>query len=101
MSASFIHADIFFFISTIALVLITAGIVWALVYVVRILKNVRDISDRAKAEWEEIVQDAEKLRGVLREEGTKWRHVIGLVRTFFVRDAVKKQKTKKQDIIKE
>ena len=100
MQASFIHADIFFFISTIALVLIAAGIVWALVYVIRILKNVSDISDKAKAEWTGIVEDAQKLRGVLREEGMKWRHVIGLVRAFFTREsatAAKKQKAKKAE----
>lgn len=91
-TSSFIHADIFFFVSTVALVLITAALIWALVYVIGILKNVRDITDRAKAEWSDIVVDVRKLRAALRDEGVKWKHVVDLVRNFFVRDSVKKTK---------
>lgn len=98
--ASLIHADIFFFISTIALVLIAAGIIWALVYIIGILRNVRDMSDRAQAEWSEIVADSQKLRGALRDEGMKWKHVVDLVRTFFVRDAAKKKAKKPETINK-
>jgi|SRR5581483_340811 len=92
---SLIHADIFFFISTIALLIISAGIITALVFIVGILKNVRDMTDRAKAEWGEIVVDVRKLRAALRDEGVKWKHVVDLVRNFFVRDSVKKVKVKK------
>lgn len=101
MSTSFIHADIFFFVSTIALMAIAAGIIWALVYVIGILKNVRDVTDRAKVEWGEIILDARKLRAALRDEGVKWKHVVDLVRTFFVRDTMKKTKVKKSENIKE
>ncbi|HEU5114674.1 MAG TPA: hypothetical protein VFT82_02825 [Candidatus Paceibacterota bacterium] len=89
--ASLIHADIFFFISTIALVLITAGIVTASVYVIAILRNVRDMTDKGKEEWSEIVSDSKKLRFALRDEGVKWKHVVDLARNFFVRDSVKRK----------
>jgi hypothetical protein len=97
MSSSFIHADIFFFISTISLIIITAGFVLVFVYVLGILRNVRDITDRAKAEWSEIVIDIRKLRIALRDEGVKWKHVVDLVRNFFVRQPAKKIK---KDVIK-
>ncbi len=93
-NTSFIHADIFFFVSTIALVTIAAAIVVALVFLIGILKNLRDITDKGKAEWGEILADIQKLRASLRDEGVKWKHVVDLVRTFFVRDAVKKTKAK-------
>ncbi len=95
-SASFIHADIFFFIATIALVLISVAVIIAFVYAIAILKNVREITDKTKAEWSAIVDDSRKLRGVLRDEGLKWKHIAGLIRTFFVRGPIKKmQKTQK------
>ncbi len=83
MSPSFIHADVFFFVSTIALVIFIVGMVIAYVYAIGVIKNVRDITDKAKAEWDEIVSDSQRLRGALRDEGMKWKHVIGLIRTFF------------------
>ncbi|HVU06744.1 MAG TPA: hypothetical protein VHE10_03085 [Candidatus Paceibacterota bacterium] len=88
--SSLIHADIFFFISTIALVLISIGICITLVYVIAILKNVREMTDKGKEEWDEIVSDSKKLRLALRDEGMKWKHVVDLVRTFFVRDSEKR-----------
>jgi len=89
---SFIHADIFFFISTIALVLISIGIVVVLVYVIKILRNVGEISDKIKTESGEIVADLKKLRASLRDEGVKWKHVTDLIRTFFMRKSKKAKK---------
>lgn len=96
MSQSFIHADVFFFVSTIALVVFMIGTVISFVYAIGILRNVRQITDRAKAEWDDIIADSQKLRGALRDEGMKWKHVIGLVRTFFVRSNDKKIKNVKK-----
>lgn len=86
---SFIHADIFFFISTIAVVLVSIGAIVALFYVIRILRDVREVSDKVKEESGEIMGDLKKLRANLRDEGVKWKHVVGLARTFFVRKGTK------------
>ena len=90
---SLIHADIFFFISTIALILISIGIVVVLVYVIKILRNVGEVTDKIKAESGEIVADLKKLRASLRDEGIKWKHVADLIRTFFMRKGRKAKKT--------
>ena len=89
---SLIHADIFFFISTIALVLISIGIIVAIVYVIKILKNVREVTDKIKDESSEIVADLKKLRASLRDEGVKWKHVADLARSFFMRKGRKVKK---------
>ncbi len=89
---SLIHADIFFFISTIALVLISIAVVIALVYLIRILRNVGEVTDKIKTESTEIVGDLKKLRANLRDEGVKWKHVADLVRVFFMRKATKVKK---------
>ncbi len=93
---SLIHADIFFFISTIALVLIAILAIIVLCYSIKILRNVGEISDKIKAESAEFVADLKKLRANLRDEGVKWKHVIDLVRNFFVKKGEKivKKRTK-------
>ena len=52
-----VHADIFFFISTIALSLISIVLIIALIYVVVILDDIRKLSDRMRKEGEEILDD--------------------------------------------
>ncbi len=89
---SLIHADIFFFISTIALVAISIGVCIVLYYVWGIAKNVRDISDKVAEESDEIIADVRRLRLSLHDEGVKWGHVLSLVRAFFVRKEKKVRK---------
>jgi len=52
-----IHADIFFFVSTIALIFISLGIIVALIYIIKILRNVSDVSSKVKDESTEILSD--------------------------------------------
>lgn len=82
-SESLIHADIFFFVSTVALVVLSIGFGIALFYVIRIVRGAGEITEKIKAESGEIVADSRRLRAALRDEGVKWGHVIGLVRGFF------------------
>jgi hypothetical protein len=91
---SLIHADVFFFISTIALVIISAGLGVAIFYLIKILRNVREFSDKAKEEGFEMLSDLKKLRAGLRDEGIKWKHVATLVRSFFGRKAEKIDKVR-------
>lgn len=43
-----LHADVFFFITSVAVILITTMLVICLIYFVQILKNLRDISNTFK-----------------------------------------------------
>jgi hypothetical protein len=63
-----IHADIFFFITTIAVILVTLVSVIVLVYIVIILKDVRELSRTIKKEGEEIIQDVHVFREEIKEE---------------------------------
>lgn len=80
---SLIHADIFFFISTIALILITAGIVISSVYIIRTLSDVRHIMARWKEENEHLVRDVRDLRMAVRGEGVKWKFIADKIASFF------------------
>jgi uncharacterized protein YoxC len=80
-----IHADIFFFISTIALVIISIGIVISLVYVIRILRNVSEVSDKVKEESTEILSDVKELRGTIKKEGFKMKHAVKFMKGLFTK----------------
>jgi hypothetical protein len=86
-----IHADIFFFISTIALVLISIGIIIALVYLIRILRNVSDVSDKVKEESTEILSDIKELRTDIKKEGFR----MSYVSRFFAKLFGKRSRSKK------
>lgn len=96
---SLIHADAFFFISTVALVVLSIGAAVALYYLIKILRNARDVSDRIKAESSEIAADIRKLRAVMKEEGVKWKTIAQMIRSFFMRDTKKRavRKAEKAD----
>ncbi len=68
---SFVKADIFFLITSFAV--IVGGICIAIisVYLIRILKDVKAITKEAKKEVEKIVSDVDELRIDLKEEGDK------------------------------
>ncbi|MBX4197880.1 hypothetical protein KW782_00930 [Candidatus Parcubacteria bacterium] len=80
-----IHADIFFFITTIAVVLISIGIIVAIVYIIKILRTVSHVSDKVKEESEEILLDLKHLRGNVKSQGFRWSYVKQFIRSIFKR----------------
>lgn len=86
-----IHADIFFFVSTIALIFISIGIAIALVYVIKILRNVSDVSDKVKDESTEILADIKELRGDIKKEGFRLHYVSNFFARLFGRRAKSKK----------
>ena len=71
MEASFIHADIFFFITSIVVVI--GGILLCIggFYVLRILKNAAALSDTVRREGDNLAEDFSDLREVYVGEGKK------------------------------
>lgn len=65
------QADIFFFITAVATVALSILVGIAVVYLIRILRNVRDISDTAKKEADLLAKDVDDLRGDLRSRGRR------------------------------
>ncbi len=92
-----IHADIFFYITTIV-VLILAFLVSILIFfLIKTFKHVSDIAERVKQESTHIIDDVSELREKIKEEGTKMASVnkvmkgVLIGKTIF--DAFKKGKT--------
>jgi len=66
---SLIQANIFFFITSVAVILITALVVVLLIYLVLIIKDFRGVSHKIKQETELIAMDIDSARAHIREEG--------------------------------
>ena len=80
-----IHADIFFFITSIAVIVLTAALVVVLIYLAQFLRNARDISRTGKKESEDIAADISTLRVRAKQEGLKWRFFTDFFSKFFRR----------------
>jgi len=78
-----IHADIFFFISSIATVIIAIGLIIALIFVIMILKNLHQLSETVKTEAGHIAEDLDNLR--TRAHGFSWTIAFQLFRKFFIK----------------
>lgn len=57
-----LKADIFFFVTTIAVVVLSVLMAFALYYLVQILRRVRDIAELARTEADQLKDDFEDLR---------------------------------------
>ncbi len=77
-----VHADIFFFITSVAVVLLTVGVLVVLYYVVGIVRDLRAIVAKVRKAGEEVEQDFEALRANLHSEGAKGKALVDLVLGF-------------------
>jgi hypothetical protein len=64
-----LQADIFFFITSVATVAVSIVFVIALVYTVRILRDVKDISGTVKHESDLVAKDLGELRNDIKSKG--------------------------------
>lgn len=67
METSILKADIFFVITSISVALVSIALTVALVYLIRILQDIKVLSGKAKDEGEKIIDDVR----LLREEGER------------------------------
>ncbi len=64
-----IHADIFFFVSTICFVILTGLLIIVLVHLIGILRRIKKISDTIGDKMDDISDDAKKFIRDIRESG--------------------------------
>ena len=96
-----IHADIFFFITAVAVVLLTAIFAVVLVYVVFIMRDVRAIVARMRRASESLESDFNALRNEVKQEGYKARALVDIVLGFISRKLTKVVRQKKGKEAKE
>jgi len=81
----FLKQDVFFFVTTAFVVLLTAVLLVAAFYVIRILRDVRSISDTAKTETKALAQDISELRSNVKSEGAKLKHLAKFFSSIYKR----------------
>lgn len=83
--SDFLKMDIFFVVSTVAIVLVATLALVALFYVIRILRTADKIGAEIADEASLIRADIRDARAGVRAEGFKWKHVSTFGRKLFTR----------------
>lgn len=81
----FYKQDVFFFVTTIAVVVLTLVAVTALIFLIKILKDISYISKKAKEETGYLAEDLKELRNNVKTQGFKLRHLFGFFSSFYKR----------------
>ncbi len=79
-----LQTNVFFVITSISVVILTLFTCVAMWYIIRILRNIRDVTSRIKRGSDLLAEDAQALRSFMREG------IIGTIKRFFGRTDVKK-----------
>jgi len=74
-----IHANIFFFITSIAVVILGILITIVLIYIATILADIKAISRLAKSETANIATDIHEIRGEIKDELRRGSSMIGSI----------------------
>jgi|SRR3989338_9997630 len=73
-----IKADVFFFTTTIVVLILGGALLVAVIYLIKVLRKVKSITDRVEEEAEEIIDDAHKLRENIKKEEVRMSFVSKL-----------------------
>ena len=86
-----LKSDIFFVVTTFAVIFVSVALVVALVYIIRILKDMKILSRKARDEGEKILEDVAEFRQDAKEKGAS------LSKIFSFLGFTKKKKSKYRD----
>ena len=87
MNNDFYQMHVFFFISSVGFALLTLVLVVALIYIIKILRDIKYISQKAKNEADILSGELSELRQNVREQGAKLKYF-----TSFFNSVYKKSK---------
>ena len=90
METGILKSDIFFVVTTIFMSLIAVCSLVAFYYIIKILRDVREISQKVKEEGERIIEDVRTIR---EEAKSRSSLAVGLISKFF---SVAKGRTRKK-----
>ena len=72
----FLKQDIFFFVTTIAVVVFTICLIILLIVTIRVVNDIKYITKKAKEEADLISQDLSDLRQNVKEKGLKFKYLL-------------------------
>lgn len=94
-----VHADIFFFIASLATVLFAAVLLIGGYYVVRILRDVSEIVAKVNKASGKLEQDFDSFRNEIKNEGIKVRTIVDLGLGFLLSRMKKRSATRKPKVV--
>ena len=77
------HADIFFFVTTCVVVVVGIAFTVALIYLVKVLRQVRDVIKEVKEETVLVRRDIEQVRDGVRQGGWKIKALVEMITGLF------------------
>jgi hypothetical protein len=81
----FLKQDIFFFLASILVIILTLVVIVVGFYLIRIVKAVKYISEKAKTESDLISEDISDLRENIKDKGVKLSHLANFVGSVYKR----------------
>lgn len=79
----FYKQDMFFFISSIAVAILTAAVIVGAYYIIKILRDLKYIADKAKTETDLISEDIRELRGNVKTKGFITKIILNFFKKIF------------------
>ncbi len=79
-----IHADIFFYVTTIVVILLAVLVSILIFFLIKISRNVSEIVKKVKKESDNIVEDVSSFREKIKEEGSKVASAGKMMRGFLL-----------------
>ena len=79
MNSSFIHADIFFYITSMAVVVLTALLIILFYYLVKIARHMEHTAKRLREESDHIMEDVSMIRESIEEQGGRAMSVLRFI----------------------
>ncbi len=92
----FLKADIFFFVTTIAVIFVSVALVVVLVYLIKILRDFLYVSKKVKDESDKIIRDVDEFRGEFKKRSGSWAEIIAFFSKLF-KIKKKAEKSKNQN----
>lgn len=80
-----IKADIFFFVTAMAIGIFTIGMIIAMVYIIRILNDMKRVSKTILKESDKFASDIDSLREAVKSEGAKAKTIANFFLKLFAR----------------
>ncbi len=79
------HADIFFFVTTVAVVVVALALTIVLVYLAKVLSDIKSITEQVREEAILFRGDINKLRSEMRDDGFRVERLFSFFRGFMKR----------------
>ncbi|OGZ46636.1 MAG: hypothetical protein A3J54_01205 [Candidatus Ryanbacteria bacterium RIFCSPHIGHO2_02_FULL_45_13b] len=90
-----LQTNIFFFITAVTVVVVTIAFIVALYYLIRVLKSAQKISEIIEQGLYDLREDVTDVRTIVREEGTKIKHIMRFLGVLFGMGGIVKGRSQK------